>query len=385
MDKLTICMISVDFLPNIGGIATHVYEMSRALVRQGHKLHVLNIRYGFGADRIEEIDRIIVHRLFVKRKFRKVRSLFWFWKGKKYLQFLLASERIDILHWHGLFNDSYLTKFVYSNCVKVFTNHSSTYLKMLNAPLKRTYLKWLLSHADLIIAPSEELALKSRVVKFPKKIKYIPNGVDPEKFNPNIKRCDIRNLYSIPKDSYILLCPRRLDPKNGIEYLIRSAPDVLKEYNNICFLIVGNGNAKHKKYLQRLTREQGVGNKVTFAGSVANAEMPEYYLNSDIVVLPSLVEGTSIAGLEGMACAKPIIGTKTGGIPEIVVDGKNGLLVEPANSRGLAQAILVLLKDEDKRKKFGLKGRELVVSKFDWKVIAQKTLEVYNGLIESKR
>jgi glycosyltransferase involved in cell wall biosynthesis len=385
MGKLTICMISVDFLPNIGGIATHVYEMSKALIGQGHKVHVLNIRYGFGADRIEEIDRIIVHRLVVKRKFKKVRFLFWLWRGKKYLQSLLASERIDILHWHGLFNDSYLTKFVYSNCVKVFTNHSSTYLKMVNAPLKRTYLKWLLSHADLIIAPSEELALKSRVVTFPKKIEYIPNGVDPEKFNPNIKRRDIRTLYSIPKNSLILLCPRRLDPKNGIEYLIRSAPDVLKKYNNVYFLIVGNGNAKHKEYLQRLAREQGIGNNVIFAGSIVNTEMPEYYLNSDIIVLPSLVEATSIAGLEGMACAKPIIGTKTGGIPEIASDGKNSLLVEPANSQGLAQAILVLLKDEDKRKKFGLKGREFVVRRFDWKVIAQKTVEVYNGLIESKR
>jgi glycosyltransferase involved in cell wall biosynthesis len=113
--------------------------------------------------------------------------------------------------------------------------------------------------------------------------------------------------------------------------------------------------------------------------------MPEYYLNSDIVILPSLVEATSIAGIEAMACAKPLIGTRTGGLPEIMVDRETGLLVEPADSQGLAQAILALLKDETKREELGLKGRELALRKFDWAVIARKTAEVYNGLMESKR
>lgn len=385
MNKLTICMISVDFLPNIGGIAAHVYGISKALVEQGHRVHVLNIRYGFGTDETEEIDGIKVHRLFTRGKPRKIRFLFWLWRGRKYLQSLLASEKIDILHWHGLFNDSYLTKFISSNCAKVFTNHSSTYLKMFNDPLKRTYLKWLLGHADLIIAPSEELASKSRMVHVSKRIKYIPNGVNPETFNPNIKRHSIRALYSIPSDSLILLCPRRLDPKNGVEYLIESAPYVLKEHSGVYFLIVGDGDAKYKEHLQRLTQEKRVSSNVVFAGPVNNVDMPGYYADCDTVVLPSLIEATSIAGLEGMACAKPLIGTTTGGIPEIMVDGESGLSVDPADSRGLAQAILTLLKDEDKRKSFGLKGRELAIARFDWKIIAQRTVELYKSLTESKK
>lgn len=383
MINITICMISIDFLPNIGGIAAHVYGISKALIELGHKVYVLNIRYGLGSDEVEEVEGIIIHRLFVKEKPRKIRFLPWFWKGRRYLQSLLASEKIEILHWHGLFHDSYLTKFTYSKCAKVFTNHSSTYLKMLNDTLKKNYLKWLLGHADLIIAPSRELALKSRIVQISKKIKYIPNGVDTKRFNPSIERCDVRASHGIHRDSPILLCPRRLDPKNGIEYMIRSAPLVVKQHRNVCFLIVGNGDTKYKGYLKRMIQKRGVGDHIIFVGSVANDEMPAYYLNSDIVILPSLVEATSIAGIEGMACARPIIGTKTGGIPEILNDGENGILVEPANPGDLAKAILALLKDGDKRKRMGLKGRELAVRKFDWRVIAQRTLEAYNSLIES--
>lgn len=380
MNKLTICMASVDFLPNIGGIAAHVYGISKALVERGHRVHVLNIRYGSGKDEIEEIEGIVIHRLFVRGTPRKIRFFSWLWRGRKYLRSLLASENIDILHWHGLFNDSYLTKLVSSDCAKVFTNHSSTYLRMLSDPLRKTYLKWLLSHADYIIAPSRELALKSRVVQLSGRIKYIPNGVDPNKFNPNIKRRDVRALHAIPEDGLILLCPRRLDPKNGIEYLIRSAPIILEQTKKVYFLIVGNGNAAHKEYLEGLARERGLGNHVIFAGSVENAEMPQYYIDSDVIILPSLVEATSIAGIEAMACARPVIGTNTGGLPEILIDGENGLLVSPADPRALAQAILALLKDEVKRKRMGLRGRELAVSRFDWRVIAQKTAEVYNGL-----
>ena len=189
-------MVSVDFLPNIGGIAAHVYGISKAMAEQGHKVHVLNIRYGLGENATENIDGIMVHRLFVRGKLRKIRFLFWLWTGTRYLGSVLASEKFDILHWHGLLNDSYLMKLVPADCAKIFTNHSSTYLKMLKNPLGRIYLKWLLCHANLIIAPSQELALKSRIVQKSSKIKYIPNGVDTRRFNPNTERRDIRALQA---------------------------------------------------------------------------------------------------------------------------------------------------------------------------------------------
>jgi len=375
-------MLSTDFLPNIGGIAAHVYGISKALAHQGHGVHVLNIQYGTGENEIRETEKIVVHRLFIKRKLGKLSLFSWLEQGRKYLQPLLASEKIDILHWHCLYNDSYLTKLVNSDCTRIFTNHSSTYLKMSSSPLRRIYLKWLLKHTDKIIAPSQELALKSTIVKPSEEIIYIPNGVDTDRFNPDIRPYDIRTLYSIPKDGLILLCPRRLDPKNGIHYLIESAAYVLREISNVYFLIVGDGDKPYREYLEKLSYEKGVSGKTVFAGKVNNTHMPGYYSSCDIVVLPSLVEATSVAGLEGMACGKPIIGTKVGGIPEIVTNKENGLLVAPANPQSLAQAIIALLKDRDKCRDFGLNGRRLALDKFDWKIIAQRTVEVYTSSIK---
>ena len=385
MDRLSICMLSTDFLPNIGGIAAHVYGISKALAHQGHGVRVLNIRYGIGENKIEEMEEITVHRLFIERKFGKLALLSWLGQGRKYLQSLLTSEKIDILHWHCLFNDSYLAKLVDWDCAKIFTNHSSAYLKMLNSPFKRVYLKWMLKHTDKIIAPSQELSLKSRAIKPAEEIIYIPNGVDTEKFSPNVKAYDIRVLYPIPKNGMILLCPRRLDPKNGIEYLIKSVPYVLREVDNAYFLIAGDGDKAYGKYLEKLSYEKGVSDNVIFAGKVDNVDMPGYYSSCDVVVLPSLVEATSIAGLEGMACGKPIIGTKVGGIPEIVTNEENGLLVEPTDPQNLAQAIITLLKDQDKRKNLGLNGRKLALDKFDWRVIAQRTVEVYTSSIKKNK
>ena len=116
---------------------------------------------------------------------------------------------------------------------------------------------------------------------------------------------------------------------------------------------------------------------VTIKENVPFDELIKIYANADIFVLPSYYEAQGIVLLEAMASGLPCVATNIGGIPETVIDGKNGILVEPRNPMKLAQAILTLAEDEDLRLKYGRMGRKRVVEEYDWRKIASKTEKVY--------
>ena len=148
-------------------------------------------------------------------------------------------------------------------------------------------------------------------------------------------------------------------------------------------LIAGDG-AEMGKFSQEVIR-LAIADKVIFAGRVPNTEMPKYYAASDVVVLPSLKEATSIAGLEAMATGKPLVGTNVGGIPQIITDGETGILVPPRNPDELAHAIVFLLNDDGKRAAMGLNARKRAESEFSWQIIAGKTQNIYHRTARVKR
>lgn len=115
-------------------------------------------------------------------------------------------------------------------------------------------------------------------------------------------------------------------------------------------------------------------------GGVANSDMPDLYRASNLSVLPSLLEATSIAGLEAMACGLPLVGTRVGGIPAILRHDDNGLLVEPRRPDQLAQAIQTLAADPSLCARMGARSRQRAVEEFSWQAIAGRTLHAYQQL-----
>jgi glycosyltransferase involved in cell wall biosynthesis len=129
----------------------------------------------------------------------------------------------------------------------------------------------------------------------------------------------------------------------------------------------------------------GMQERTLFLGAVANADMPDIYRAADISVLPSLAEATSIAGLEAMACAVPLVGTRVGGIPTILQDGVTGLLIPPRDADALAAAIGRLARDVGLRRNLGAAARQSVELSFSWPRIAARTLAVYEGVLGEAR
>ncbi len=212
------------------------------------------------------------------------------------------------------------------------------------------------------------------------KIRTIHNGADINSFHPLVPHAIMPDHVSIDPSLPVILTARRLVRKNGIDYLIRAMESVCREEK--CQLVI-IGEGEERAYLENLTHELQVHDHVHFLGMIPHDQLPPYLALADIAVVPSLVEASSIFMLEAMAMAKPIIATNAGGLPEILPPFA-GILVEPMDELGLAEAILDLLKNKEKRLQFGKMAYQHVEENYSWKAVAQQMESEYLRLLAEK-
>ena len=172
-----------------------------------------------------------------------------------------------------------------------------------------------------------------------------------------------------------LVVPRRLFPKNGVEFFVRALP-LVAAGADVDVIVVGDG--PEREMLQGLARELGVAGRIEFLGARPHAEMPGLLCSADLAVFPSLVEATSVAALECMACGVPVAASAVGGLPQIVDDAVGGLF-PPGDPEGLAAKVLELLSDGGLEGR-GATGRERVVAKWSNERLVDRHLAVYGGL-----
>lgn len=310
--------------------------------------------------------------------------------------FLNRPGKFDIYHGH-IYSSGFIANYLArrSGGVAVNTIHGSYYpiWNQLTNPFAALFYKM----AERILAPTlakfsdiqfhtgNYFAQQVLLWGAPEhKIKTIHNGADIVKFNPsvpNIIGLEHTTQVNVDPSVPVILTARRLVKKNGIDYLIRAVRLVSKEEK--CQLVI-IGEGEERTALEKLTQDLNVEEHVHFLGLVPHDQLPPYLALADIAVVPSLVEASSIFMLEAMAMAKPVIVTNVGGLPEIF-DPSAGILVEPMDEMGLADAILELLRNKEKRLQFGKQAREHVETNFSWKRIAKQTESEYLKLLASKR
>jgi glycosyltransferase involved in cell wall biosynthesis len=168
-----------------------------------------------------------------------------------------------------------------------------------------------------------------------------------------------------------------LFPKNGVEFMIRALP-LIREHVDAEAVLIGDGPERGR--LEALARGLGVTEAVVFLGKRQHAEMPGLLSSGDFAVVPSLMEATSVAALEAMACELPVIASDVGGLPEIV-GPEVGALFEPGNPKALAQAVVNLLEKGDLAT-MGAQGRKRVISMWSNQRLARRHLEIYQQLLQ---
>ena len=205
-------------------------------------------------------------------------------------------------------------------------------------------------------------------------IRTIPNGVDLEPFIRN-RRAYVSD-YHQRRPSVVLGAAGRLAPEKGVDILIQSIALLGLKDADIKVRIAGEG--RMRAMLGELAQRLGVSSQVEFVGMVADMSM--FYRELDIFVLPSLAEGMPRSVIEAMASGLPVIATKVGGVPELIEDGVDGVLVDAMDPNALAEQIARLLKDVTMRRQLGLKAAKRARTAFGIDRVTKSVEELYMEL-----
>jgi len=209
---------------------------------------------------------------------------------------------------------------------------------------------------------------------------FIPNGVDVEIFRPREKSTQLIHRYGL-KGKKVILTLARLVARKGQDQVIKALPQVLGSVPQAVYVVVGQGHNQAR--LQELVRSLGLTGRVIFAGYVPDDELVDHYNLADVYIMASReieeqgdVEGFGITFLEAGACQVPVIGGRSGGIPDAILNGQTGLLVDPLDVGEIAEALISLLTDQDLAFRLGQRGRQRIVEQLQWRQIARRFIRL---------
>ncbi len=206
----------------------------------------------------------------------------------------------------------------------------------------------------------------------------IYNGVDFDQFEKASGAEMIRGSFGIPAATKLVCAVGNIREAKGYEFLLQSARKVLDIFPDTVFLIIGEGHGSLLEKLMELRKTLGLDQRVVMAGF--RDDVPAILKACDIFVLSSVKEGLSIATIEAMGLAKPVVVTDSGGPAEIVVHENSGLLVPPKDAEALAQGLIKFLKDEDFAKTMGANGQRAVRAKFGIADTIRSYVELYRNV-----
>ena len=358
LDKFLKGKILIDVLDIMGGAERNLLQLRKELELRGHTVTICALKCG-GLSRSMQLEGLRVIELDLTRiyDFKALRSVLKLTK-------LIKKKAISLLMSYHESSD-FLSLFVgLLTRIPVLSNRRDMGFK-----LKRKHI-WAYRVANLcferIIANST--AVKRVIVEMqwatPSKVLVIPNGVGGLSVPAEIYR--IPEIVKGEEGCLYVCCLANIRPIKGQEYLIEAASLVSKRFPLVRFLLVGreDTDAAYSTTLREKVKKLGLEKKVHFVGALPHDQVQSFLSFMDISVLPSLSEGMSNTLLESMAAGKPVVATAVGGNPEVLANGRAGLLVPPADPEALADAINRLLNSPDIRREMGRSGRLRVESEY---------------------
>lgn len=351
------------YSPPIGGVATVLKNLSEQ--EEVQKKYNLNLyRTGKESEKISVLIQSI-------KDFYKI---IWFFITLKFIN-------VDIFHIHTSSYFSFLRNIPYVLISKYISKgkiilhiHGGKFHLFYNTaskPLKKI-IKYILGSSDSIIVTSQSwIEVLSRICDKHVKIFSIPNGFDTSLFFPTSKR-EARENLGLLKDKKIFVTIGSLEICKGHRYLIESMKNIIRSRNDVILYIIGSGLLK--KEINLLINKYELSDSVfLLEGDKSPREIAIWFNACDIFILPSLNEANPTVMFECLACGKPFVGTKVGGIPDIITSEEYGLLCNPSDSNDLMQKILISL-----NKKWNHKKINAYAQQFTWKNNAEKLAKIYD-------
>jgi len=381
--SLKIAQIVCQLPPDAGGIGMVAHSYADQLTRRGHDVTVFVPRTKANAADTKSY------------KVAALRPLLRFGYGAVLPQLLWRLRGFDIIHLHYPF---FASAFLVTVCRNLFYRRAKLVLNyhmdvnltgwrcLYERAARRFSLNYILRSADKIIVSSEDYIENSCIQEFYfkniNKFYELPFGVS-RRFEPEPKDEALLAKYGLAKDDKVVLFAGGLDSAHyfkGVNFLIKAIS--LIEDKKIKALIIGAGDllANYKK----LVKETRLGERVKFTGYVPADLLVKHYNLGDIFILPSInnSEAFGIVLIEAMACGKPVIARNLKGGRSVVDVGVNGMLVEPKNSKDIADKINLMLDNLETYSRFSRNCLETVAAKYRWATISDKLEALYKQLLQ---
>ena len=377
--EMRICMVNTFYPPYVGGAETYVSSLAKELVRRGHLVTV------YCADTPSGPGEAFQEGVRVKR----MRTPFMFY-GTPIAVFPGDFLRGDYDVIHCNFPNPYFTAVSawvsrMRGTPAVLTWHNDlppvTWAARVLVGLHDRLADGYLGVYERVIATTEAYARSSRVLRrHAGRVRVIPNGVDTGRFHPGVDGGWVRVRYGLEGCTVALFVGAltRWHGYKGVDVLLRAFQLASRRREELRLLVVGGGSLLEA--YRRQADELGLSGRVVFTGFVESDVLPLYYGACDFLVLPSRdrSEGFGLVLLEAMSSGRPVIGSRVGGLVDVVQAGGTGLLVEPNEPEVLADAVLALCDDET-RARMAAAARPFA-ELYDWASIAARVESLYREI-----
>jgi glycosyltransferase involved in cell wall biosynthesis len=390
-----VCFISPEYLPLSGGTGAYVYYLSNELMKHGNSAYIVT-----GYDESRDVKVNQQHYVFFLKTLKApvVKSFLFAGASFRKLNKIRSSFPVDITHVNLPLVPSFAVPTGFGKTL-ISTVHSTWKgeaeaikgepYSRLNSNEKfmvsfnwflRVFEEKMLERSNKIIAVSDftrrELLQYYKVKE--DKIRVIHNGVDVDKFKPATDKLKAKAELGFNPEDKAILSVGRLYARKGLFTLIESMALVTRKFKNAKFIIAGKGLSNEMKKLVSYATKLGVKDNIVFTGYFPDKKLPRLYQAADVFAFSTFYENLPFAVLEALSTGLPVVTTRVGGIPEMIEDGKNGFLVEPFNSRELADRILYYLEHPAAASEMALLARKTIENQFDWRLIVKKVVKVYD-------
>ena len=370
--------IGITCYPTYGGSGTVATELGKALAARGHRVHFISYSLPY---RLSEFDENV--------SFHEVSMLTYpLFEYPPYSLALAAkmvevaeSEDLELLHVHYAIPhaaSAYLTKQMLGGKLKFVTTLHGTDITLVgNDDSYFRITEFSIDQSDGISAVSEYLKNQTnRTFRIQTPIEVIPNFVDPERFSRSHTSC-AESLF-VRKDERIVMHISNFRPVKRIEDVISIFALINAEVPSK-LLMIGDGPLMSTAL--RTAEKKGVSSDTLFLGK--QSDVVGLLSAADVFLLPSENESFGLSALEAMSCRVPVIGTRAGGLPEVVEDGRTGWLAEIGDVAYMAERGIQLLTDDHLRQEMGQNARQVVLEKFRQDKIVDMYERFYEGVVSS--
>lgn len=382
---MNIAIITGHFPPSKGGgIAEWAFGVARELPRLGHKTLVYVTHRKNRDLSIHNDEEFICKPMYGRNwhEFHRFYAAYYMWKILR-----KDPDTIFIATTWGMAKPFKFLKKYFPKSKMIVVAHGLE-ITRLHSKRELRAIRSVVESCDLILSVSrftrDEIINRLSDINTTH-VKFLPNGVDVERFYP----CEVDDLfykkYSLHQDSDLILTLARIIKRKAHDDVIKALPDIINDFPKAHYVIAGPHRKKdsYLESLKILVKELSLENNVTFIDFIPDEDLKKIYSASKVYIMPSKTlhnegdsEGFGITFLEANACGCPAIGSYDGGIPDAVENEVNGLLVQSGSSNEIAKAIKKMFSDEDYRLSLAKKGIARVEESFTWKKLSAQMIDM---------